>query len=180
MKIIVHSGVNIENLAIKELHPVSAVNYVNNLITNERLSDVIEHKIYTNNSDLVSAVKYLGELHNVQTEFFLNGISHGNDIEPLFADFNRALDLLSEIYEQKPSSLIVDIETNKDEIIVVDKTDEIIENNEGFGQNSVKKPKSTFGRLLEQIFTKMKFVNNANDSVKNSTTNVSNLDNNEG
>lgn len=126
MKIIIYSGKSIETQAIQELHPVSAVNYVNNLITNERLSDVIEHKIYTNNSDLVSAVKYLGKLHNVQTEFFLDGISHGNDIEPLFADFNRALDLLSELYESK---IVVDIETNSNEIIVVDNSDKILDTN---------------------------------------------------
>lgn len=129
MKIIIYSGKSIETQAIQELHPVSAVNYVNNLITNERLSDVIEHKIYTNNADLVMAVKYLGELHEIETEFFLDGISHGTNIEPLFEDFNLGFDLLSEIYEQKPSSLIVDIETNSNEIIVVDNSDKILDTN---------------------------------------------------
>ena len=74
-------------------------------------------------------MKYLDELHDIETEFFLNGISHGNDIEPLFADFNRGFDLLSELYEQKPSSFVVDIETNSNEIIVVDNSDKIYESN---------------------------------------------------
>ena len=52
---------------------------------------------YSNNTDFISGVKYIGLKQNVETEFFLNGVSCGNDIEPVFADLNRALDMINEL-----------------------------------------------------------------------------------
>lgn len=107
MKIEIYTGESIESKAIKELHPVTAFNYVEkimkislsplNLKKEEIEQKEIIYTIYTNNPDIVSATKYLGIKYKIQTEFFLNGISHGENIETIFEDFNRSLDLLDNI-----------------------------------------------------------------------------------
>lgn len=46
--------------------------------------------ICSNSPDFVMAMKHFGEKYKVDVEFFLNGVSQGNDIERIFEDFNRA------------------------------------------------------------------------------------------
>lgn len=91
-KLTVKSGISVEKYCGSEMHPVSAVNYVRKMI--ERDQD--ELVVFTNSTDVVMAAKYIGKKNGVETEFFLDGISHGNDTEPLFADLNRSLDLINE------------------------------------------------------------------------------------
>lgn len=91
-KIKVYCGETIEDKCKQQLHPVKEVEIANILVNSDH--DVVT---YSNNPDFVSAVKYIGKKQGVETEFFLNGVSHGNDIEPIFADFNRALDMLNKL-----------------------------------------------------------------------------------
>ncbi len=94
-KVIVYCGESVQNKCGEQLHPVKEVERANAIINSDMKSGVA----YSNNSDFISAVKYIGKKQGVETEFFLNGISHGDDIEPIFADLNRALDMINELGE---------------------------------------------------------------------------------
>lgn len=88
-KITVYCGESIQSLCNSELHPINEV---------KRAIDLINSNVnvfcYSNNPDFVSAIKYIGESKGVEVEFFLNNVSTGNDIEKIFEDFNRSLDLI--------------------------------------------------------------------------------------
>lgn len=88
-KICVYSGESVQHLCGLQSHPYNEVLRAQRLVKSP-----VDITVYSNCPDFVSAVKYLGELEGVETEFFLDGVSHGSDIEPLFCDFNRALDLI--------------------------------------------------------------------------------------
>jgi len=72
------------------MHPITEVNKVIERLNHKDSS----LRFYSNSPDFIKAVKYYGEKIGYECEFFLDGTSHGNDIEPLFEDFNRAYDLL--------------------------------------------------------------------------------------
>jgi hypothetical protein len=94
-KVKVYCGESIYDLKnISEHHPVTNVKIAEYIILSDK-----DETIFTNSSDFISAIKYIGLKHKVETEFFLNKISCGNDIEPIFADLNRALDLIIELGE---------------------------------------------------------------------------------
>jgi len=93
-KVIVYCGETIQDKCGQQLHPVIEVKNAEQLILSDK-----DEIAYSNNTDFVSAVKYIGIKHKVQTEFFLNGVSCGDDIEPAFKDFNRALDMINELGE---------------------------------------------------------------------------------
>lgn len=42
----------------------------------------------------MQTISYYADEKGINVEFFLNGESHGDNVEPLFKDFNRAFDLL--------------------------------------------------------------------------------------
>ena len=90
-KVTVFCGLSIQDKCEKQLHPIREVEQARALI-NSKQNEIA----YSNNSDFVSAIKYIGIKQKVETEFFLNGISCGNDIEPIFADFNIAFDMINE------------------------------------------------------------------------------------
>lgn len=87
----VYSGKTVESNCGQQLHPVNEVLRAKELVESEH--DVIA---YSNHPDFVSAIKYIGKKHGIEAEFFLDGVSHGNDIEPLFDSFNKSLDLINE------------------------------------------------------------------------------------
>jgi len=91
-KVIVYCGETIQEKCGKQLHPVVEVKNAEKLILSNK-----DEVAYSNNSDFISAIKYIGLKYNVETEFFLNGVSCGNDIEPVFTDLNRSLDMLNEL-----------------------------------------------------------------------------------
>jgi hypothetical protein len=91
-KITVYSGETVQAADCGyQLHPVGSVKYAMVLIHSDK-----DEVVHTNSPDMVAAIKYIGKKHNVETEFFLDGVSHGDNIEPLFEDFNRALDMVNE------------------------------------------------------------------------------------
>lgn len=86
----VYCGMTIENR--DTLHPLNEVKAAQRTILRKKSTDC-----YSNSPDFVSTMKYFGEKEGVQVEFFLDGISLGNNIEPIFEDFNRALDYMDKI-----------------------------------------------------------------------------------
>lgn len=88
----VYCGETIQEKCGLQLHPIVEVLNAQKII----LSD-IDEIAYSNNPDFISAVKYIGLKENVETEFFLNGVSYGSDIDPIFGDLNRALDMINEL-----------------------------------------------------------------------------------
>lgn len=73
----------------KGLHPVKEFERAIKAV------DKGDGQYHSNSCDFVSTVKYYSEIKGVDVEFFLSGESVGSDIEPIFEDFNRAIDLLN-------------------------------------------------------------------------------------
>ena len=94
-KIIIKCGESIESSKFiqNETHPVTSFKQAIGLI-DEALKGGSPITAYSNSPDFVSAIKHIGESKGIEVEFFLNDVSQGNDIEVIFSDFNRALDLL--------------------------------------------------------------------------------------
>jgi hypothetical protein len=88
IKIQVYCGLSINKNCIDE-HPLLDV---------QRAIDLIDRKkstyTFTNSPDAVMTFKHYGEQQGIELEFFLDGVSHGNNIEPIFEDFNKAHVLL--------------------------------------------------------------------------------------
>jgi hypothetical protein len=94
--ITIHTGQSIEDRAGREMHPVSNVLLAKTIIDNTRKGNS-PAVFYSNSSDFISAMFYYGEANSVSIEFVINGVHVGNDIEKVFEDINRALDLINEI-----------------------------------------------------------------------------------
>lgn len=88
----VFCGISIEDKCEKQLHPLNEVKKAQKIIDLNKSMD-----FYSNSPDFVSAIKYLCKEKNISCEFFLNGESTGNDIEPIFENFNKSFDLLNEL-----------------------------------------------------------------------------------
>lgn len=93
-KVTVYCGESIQEKCGPQMHPVTQVQNANKLILSDK-----EEVAYSNDADFISAIKYIGIKQKVQTEFFLNGVSCSNNIEPIFGDLNRALDMVNELGE---------------------------------------------------------------------------------
>ena len=91
-KVTVFCGESIQEKCGKQLHPVAEVQNANTLVCSNK-----NEVAYSNNSDFISAVKYIGKKQDIETEFFLNGKSCGDDIDSIFDDLNRALDMIHEL-----------------------------------------------------------------------------------
>lgn len=91
-KIFVYCGETVEEKCGKELHPVNLVELAQSLVLSNK-----NEVYYSNSPDFVMGIKYLALKHEVQVEFFLNGISCGDNIESIFADFNRSLDMINSL-----------------------------------------------------------------------------------
>ena len=88
-KVTVYCGMSIEDKCGKELHPINVVLEAQKLIMSDK-----DEIAYSNNHDFVSAIKYIGKKNGVTTSFFLDGTLCGNDIEPIFENFNKSLDMI--------------------------------------------------------------------------------------
>lgn len=90
-KVTVYCGESVQGHCRHQLHPVMEVKAAKELIDSDK-----DEIAYSNHPDFVSAVKYIGKKQGVETEFFLNGVSLGNNIDPIFGDFNQSFDLINE------------------------------------------------------------------------------------
>jgi hypothetical protein len=93
-KVTVYCGESIQDKCGKQVHPATEV-----LNAKAFIESNVDEVCYSNHPDFISGIKYIGKKNNVQTEFFLNGVSCGDDIELIFGDLNRALDLINELGE---------------------------------------------------------------------------------
>lgn len=91
-KIRVYTGLSIESKCNQQKHPLNETFAAIAAVDAEESS---EH--YTNSPDFVSAIFWYAKKKNVTFEFFLDGVSHETNLEPLFANFNLALDLIREL-----------------------------------------------------------------------------------
>lgn len=87
----VYCGESVQDLCRSQLHPVAEVKRAGELLA--MACNVVS---YSNSPDFVSAVNHLAKKYQAEPEFFLNGVSCGQDIEPIFADFNRAITMLKD------------------------------------------------------------------------------------
>ena len=93
-KIIVYCGKSIESKCGLQLHPLTQVEKAIEALDKAKESD--ENLIFFSTStDFVSAIKHIGKVQKVKTQFYLNGKNCKNNLEPIFKDFNRSLDLIS-------------------------------------------------------------------------------------
>lgn len=101
-KINIYCGETIKDKCSPEKHPVDEV------LSAKEMVDKGFGKNYSNDPDFISTIKYYGEYKGVEVEFFLDGVSHGNNIDPIFKDLNRSIDLLNKLVGLgKPSDIVV-------------------------------------------------------------------------
>lgn len=92
-KIKVYCGMSVEDKCDQQLHPINEV-----LRAKEILDAKTSTTVYSNSTDFILTLFYLGKKSEVDLEFFLDGVSCGNEIEPIFEDLNKAFDLLDAFY----------------------------------------------------------------------------------
>ena len=85
----VYCGESVESKCEPQKHPLNEVKRAKEIIESGKSIDC-----YSNSPDFVSAIKYISSRHFIKSEFFLNGESLGDDIEPIFEDFNKSFTLL--------------------------------------------------------------------------------------
>ena len=93
----IYCGVTIEDKCNIQRHPLTEVQNAANLVRN--FKDNSEEIVYSNSPDFVSMIKYLSPEYEIETEFFLDGISTGDGIEIIFEDFNKAYDLMDKLID---------------------------------------------------------------------------------
>jgi len=88
----VFCGISVENKCGYQLHPLNEVKRAKEIVDRNTSIDC-----YSNSTDFVSAIKYYGLEKGIKTEFYLDGKSCGEDIESIFENFNKSIDLLNEL-----------------------------------------------------------------------------------
>jgi len=107
----VYTGTDIEDMCGRQLHPLNEVKSAKATIDtylkchkeckgDTKTKAVVDY-IFTNSPDFVAAIKEYGETNDLFVEFYLNGVSKGYDIEPIFEDFNRSFDEGQKLITQK-------------------------------------------------------------------------------
>lgn len=95
--ITVFCGESIEDKCDKQLHPINEVFKAQKLILSDN-----DEIVYSNSPEFISAIKYIGFEAKIKTTFYLNGICLEDDIEPIFKDLNRSLDLIQSVVTSYP------------------------------------------------------------------------------
>ena len=83
----VFSGISIEDKCGKQLHPINEAKKAKTIVDK---GESIE--IYSNSPDFISIIKYYSLDKNINLEFYLDGTYLGDEIEPIFKEFNKAFD----------------------------------------------------------------------------------------
>ena len=86
----IYSGIRIEKQCGKQLHPITEVR--NALMLIDKNEDTV---VYSNSPDFISTAKYYAESKKIDIEFYLNN-KKVEDIESIFEEFNKALDLMDQ------------------------------------------------------------------------------------
>jgi len=93
-KITVYCGESITDKCRQQEHPAEEVKRAKMLIDSCNDKATPAYITYSNSPDFVSMIKYYAEKQGVETEFFLNGVSQGSEIDEIFRDFNRATEMI--------------------------------------------------------------------------------------
>ena len=88
----VFCGISVEDKCRQQLHPLNEVKKAKEIVDLNKSIDC-----YSNSSDFVSTIKYYGLEKGVKTEFYIDGKSCDDDIEPVFENFNKSFDLMNEL-----------------------------------------------------------------------------------
>ena len=97
----VFTGKSIEGYCDPQIHPENEVIKANELILQVLNGSLKHRRFYSNNPDFVSAIKYIGVKQKVRTIFYLDGKDTGDDIEEIFENFNKSLDLIVKLADIK-------------------------------------------------------------------------------
>lgn len=89
----VYSGQDIQGCTL-QMHPLTEVELARMIVDSNRSIET-----FSNSPDFVSAIKNYADKKGRKVEYFLNNVSCGNDPEPIFKDFNRAIERINEICE---------------------------------------------------------------------------------
>ncbi|MCK9477526.1 MAG: hypothetical protein M0R46_16540 [Candidatus Muirbacterium halophilum] len=92
-KIVVYTGQDYSNLCGPQKHPLDEAKTAVSILTDENTNSIQ----YSNSPDFITTICYGAIEIGIDIEFIHNGVSQGNGIEMIFNDFNRALDITSNI-----------------------------------------------------------------------------------
>lgn len=92
----IFTGISIEDKCRHQLHPLNEAKAAQKLL--ELNKDTIT---YSNSPDFIMAIKHLAPMYNFTVDFFLNGVNIGNDIEPIFKDFNDSYSYIENILDDQ-------------------------------------------------------------------------------
>jgi hypothetical protein len=98
VKITINTGKSIEHTAGRELHPVSAVILAKNIF-NRAIKNNRNLVYFSNSTDFISTMSALADINHIPITFYIDGIK--GDMEDVFEDFNKSIDLVSEILQNK-------------------------------------------------------------------------------
>ena len=88
----VFCGISVEGKCGQQFHPLNEVKKAKEIVDLNKSIDC-----YSNSPDFISTVKYYGLEKGVKTEFYIDSKSCGEDIEPVFENFNKSFDLIDEL-----------------------------------------------------------------------------------
>ncbi len=97
----VFCGVSVEDMCGTQRHPVNEVKLAEEVVGyNKSLH------WYSNSPDFVLSIRRLAREKGVQIKFYLDGVCHEDDVEPIFEDFNKALTYWDEDPSVEPAEKI--------------------------------------------------------------------------
>lgn len=103
IKIKIYTGLSVESKCGKQVHPLTNVKIAEALIKSAKSLDLLIHSpisVWSNSPDFISSIKYLALKEEIEIEFYLDGVNHGTDIEPIFESFNESIDYLDKIIDK--------------------------------------------------------------------------------
>ena len=92
LKAKIYCGLTVEDKCKSQLHPLNEVKNAKKLIDSK--NNIVT---YSNSTDFIAMIKYYGEQEGYSCEFFLDGVSFGNDIEPIFDNLNKSLSFMDNV-----------------------------------------------------------------------------------
>ena len=93
MKISIYTGVTIEDKCRQQLHPLTEVKKAKHLLDTAG-GDL---KFYSNSPDFVEMTTMYSEQFGYEVELFVDGVSVGDNLDTVFADFNLSYSFMHKI-----------------------------------------------------------------------------------
>ena len=90
--ITINTGISVEKQCREPKHPLNEVKNAKEIFDLN-----ITTKVYSNSPDFVQTLSMLCDKHNREYELILDGENVGHDLNKVFSDFNKSLDLQNEL-----------------------------------------------------------------------------------